>query len=166
MEISTLLNVLSTVALIGALLFAALQVRAASRNRDEQAAIAIINTAQSDAWTRALHLLHTIPFGASASDIDALGIEVGRAIEDIGIRVETIGYMVHRRIVSLEAVDDLIGGIVIFWWQRVKPYAERDRARTDNEKSYEWFQWLAERLAERHDLVDTRPAYSRHAAWK
>lgn len=166
MEISTLLSALSTVALIGALLFAALQVRAASRNRDEQAAIAIINTAQSDAWTRALNLLHKVPSGASASDIDALGPEMGRAIEDLGIRVETVGYMVYRRIVSLEAVDEMIGGIVIFWWQRAKPYAERDRVRTDNQKSYEWFQWLAERLAERHEHSDRQPAYLRHAAWK
>lgn|GEM_PF-6775244 len=46
MEISTLLNIFSTVALVGALVFAGLQVRSANRTRSEQAAITIINTAQ------------------------------------------------------------------------------------------------------------------------
>src|SRR5690348_9194659 len=104
-DLSTLLNTVSTIALVGALIFAGFQVRSAYRVRSEQAAIAVINTAQSEAWTRALHLLHDIPPNATVENIDSFGDDTVRAIEEIGIRLETIGYMVFRRIASIQMVD-------------------------------------------------------------
>jgi hypothetical protein len=166
MEFSTLLNGLSTLALVGALIFAGLQVRAANRARSEQAAIAVINTAQSEAWTRGLHLLFRIPPDATAEDIDGLGEDVVSTIEEIGVRLETIGYMVYRRIATIETIDEMIGGVTIFWWNRIRPFAERDRKRTHNPKSYEWVQWLAERLAERRSNGSSEPAYIRYADWQ
>ena len=147
--------------MFGALIFTALQVRVANRTRAEQAAITIVEAAQSEGWTQGLKQLHRIPPGATADQIDALGDEVVNAIEQVGIRVETIGYMVWRGIVEIQMVDDLFGGIVIFWWSRIRPFAERDRERTSNPKSYEWFQWLAERLAERRRHGSGIPAYER-----
>ncbi|HXH00850.1 MAG TPA: hypothetical protein VNI56_01485 [Xanthomonadaceae bacterium] len=40
----------------------------------------------------------------------AQGEAMERAIFEFGIRLETIGYLVYCRIITLEAVDDLIGG--------------------------------------------------------
>ena len=161
MDSATLLSAVSSIAVVGALIFAALQVRVANRTRAEHAAISFVEAAQSDAWTRGLNQLHRIPAGATAGQIDGLGPEVTDAIEQVGIRVETIGYMVWRDIVDIAMVDDLFGGIVIFWWSRIRPFAERDRERTSNPKSYEWFQWLAERLTERRQSQLAVPAYLR-----
>lgn len=163
MDIATVLSALSSFAVVGALIFAALQVRVANRARAEHAAISIVEAAQSEAWTRGLNQLYRIPANATAEQIDALGPELVDAIEQVGIRVETIGYMVWRGIVDIAMVDDLFGGIVIFWWSRIKPFAERDRERTSNPKSYEWFQWLAERLLERRRETPAIPAYLRKA---
>lgn len=161
MDPATLLSAVSSLAVVGALIFAALQVRVSNRTRAEHAAISIVEAAQSDAWTRGLNQLYRIPEGASAEQIDGLGPEVTDAIEQVGIRVETIGYMVWRGIVDIAMVDDLFGGVVIFWWSRIRPFAERDRQRTSNPESYEWFQWLAERLAERRQAQAPVPAYLR-----
>jgi hypothetical protein len=162
MDTATTLSAISSFAVVGALIFAALQVRVANRTRAEHGAITIVEAAQSEGWTKGLRELHRIPAGATAEQIDALGPEVADAIEQVGIRVETIGYMVWRGIVRMQMVDDLFGGIVIFWWSRIRTYAERDRERTSNPKSYEWFQWLAERLQERRAGADPLPAYERH----
>lgn len=164
MDTANALSAISSFAVVGALIFTALQVRVASRTRAEHAAITIVEAAQSEGWTNGLNQLHRIPEGASAEQIDALGPEVTAAIEQVGIRLETIGYMVWRGIVDIRMVDDLFSGIVIFWWSRIRPYAERDRARTSNPKSYEWFQWLAERLQERRADADPVPAYQQHRA--
>ena len=164
MDTATLLSALSSFAVVGALIFAALQVRVANRTRAEHAAISIVEAAQSDAWTCGLNQLHRIPANATAEEIDALGPELTDAIEQVGIRVETIGYMVWRGIVDIAMVDDLFGGVVIFWWSRIKPFAERDRERTSNPKSYEWFQWLAERLEDRRRDRPPVPAYLRREA--
>jgi hypothetical protein len=152
---------LSTLALVGALAFAGLQVRAANRARAEFAAITIIQTAQSEGWTLALQVLVRIPENATAAQIDKLGPEVTRAIIEIGIRVETIGYMVSRGIVSLEMVDDLFGGLLVFWWSRIRPFIDRDRERTANPNVCEYFQWLADRLVERRAKGAALPAYQR-----
>lgn len=161
MDTATILSAVSSFAVVGALIFAAMQVRVANRARAEHAAISIVEAAQSDAWTRGLNQLYRIPANATAEQIDALGPEVTDAIEQVGIRVETIGYLVWRGIVDIAMVDDLFGGIVIFWWSRIRPFAERDRERTSNPKSYEWFQWLAEQLSDRQRNGPAIPAYMR-----
>ncbi|HEY5048925.1 MAG TPA: hypothetical protein VII49_13000 [Rhizomicrobium sp.] len=166
-ELTTVLNIISTFALIGALAFTGLQVRTANRVRAEQAALAIIHAIQSEAWARTLSILSSIPSGASAAQIDAQGPDVTRAIEEYGLRLETVGYMVFRGFIGIETIDQLLGGITAILWLRIKPWAERDRKQTANPRQYEWFQWLAERLEDRHRLLsDADPAYVRHADWK
>src|SRR5947209_18265373 len=162
MDTATVLSALSSFAVVGALIFAALQVGVANRSRAEHAAISIVEAAQSEAWTLGLNQLYRIPHGATAEQIDALGHDVTLAIEQVGIRVETIGYMVWRGIVDLEMVDDLFGGVVIFWWSRIQPLAERYRERTSNPKSYEWSEWLGERLSERWWTGHTIPTDARY----
>ena len=53
LDLGTILNLISTLTLIGALVFTGLQLRASNRSRREQAAITVIQSAQSEAWTQA-----------------------------------------------------------------------------------------------------------------
>src|ERR1700722_122484 len=100
-ELTTVLNILSTFALIGALVFTGLQVGTANRVRAEQAALSIIHAIQTDEWARTLNILTRIPPGATAAQIDALGLEIKESIEQYGMRLETIGYMGFRGFVSI-----------------------------------------------------------------
>jgi hypothetical protein len=164
MDAGIVLSAISSFAVVGALIFTALQVRVANRTRLEHAAITIVQAAQTEGWTKGFRQIQRIPEGATAEQIDALGPDVIDALEQVGIRVETIGYMVWRGIVDIEMVEELYGGIIVFWWSRVRPYVERDREQTLNRKSYEWFQWLAERIAERRKNAPMVPAYERGGA--
>jgi hypothetical protein len=47
-DLSSLLNLISTVAIVAALIFAALQVRQGNLKRSDQAAVTVIQTAQSE----------------------------------------------------------------------------------------------------------------------
>ena len=160
-DLAVLFNGLSALAVVGALVFAGMQVRSLNRSRAEQAALAIVTTTQSKAWSRAIGLLQRISPEMTIAEIEALGPDVVENVHEIRIRLETIGYMVYRRIVSLEMVDDLIGGVIIYWWERIEPFALHDRASTGNPKSDEWAQWLAERLRERRARGESPPAYER-----
>ena len=82
------------------------------------------------------------------------------------MRVETIGYMVFSRMVSLELVDDLLGGVVLMFWSRARNWTARERARTGNGKLFEWCEWLADRVAARRALRGHEPAHLKHKAWK
>src|SRR5436305_3263262 len=94
-DLANLLDLVSTVTLIGALVFTGLQVRAANRARREQAAVTVIQTAAlSENSARILELLGQIPEGASAATIDDLDAETRRQILEFGLRLEVTCYMV------------------------------------------------------------------------
>ena len=42
--------------------------------------------------------------------------------------------------------DDLIGGMARIAWRKFRPFVHDERERTGTQKSWEWFQWLAEQL--------------------
>src|SRR4030081_3247497 len=64
LDFANLLNLVSTITLIGALVFTGLQVRAANRARRDQAAVTVIETAAlSENSARFLELLSEIPDG-------------------------------------------------------------------------------------------------------
>ena len=111
LDLAAWLNLISTVAIVGALIFTAVQVRQGNIKRRDTAAVTLIETVQSEGWTRMLDLIGKLPEAAPASDVEAAGPEVQRAIIEFGVRLETVGYMVFRRNVDLQTVDDLIGGV-------------------------------------------------------
>jgi hypothetical protein len=48
----------------------------------------------------------------------------------------------------------------------VKPFVELDRARQGRQNVYEWWQWLAERLAEDASESKRQGAHIAFADWK
>ena len=71
------------------------------------------------------------------------------------------------RIVPLKTVDDLVGGTVRVAWRNLRQYVQFERDRAGSQKSWEWFQWLAEQL-ERHGTSRTNlktGAYVAYRGW-
>ncbi|MEP7072519.1 MAG: hypothetical protein ABI839_09040 [Verrucomicrobiota bacterium] len=165
-DLATLLNLISTAAIVGALIFTARQVRAATNARRDQAAIVIIQTTQDASWTAALNLVSTLPENADAASVREQGPEMERALFELSIRFEPVGFMVFYRIITLRAVDDLIGGVALVIWSRAKGWTADYRATTNNPKFNEWVEWLADRISERHARLGLEPAPSHYRAWR
>jgi hypothetical protein len=166
LDLATLLNLISTIAIVGALIFTALQVRAASSARRDQAAVVIIQTTQNASWTQALSLVSTLPENASAEYIREKGEVMERALFELSIRLEPVGYMIFCRLITLKAVDDLIGGIAIVIWSRSRAWTEEYRKSTHNPKFNEWVEWLADRIAERRTRLQPEPAPREYRNWR
>ena len=163
-DFADLLNLVSTVTLIGALIFTGLQVRAANQARREQAAVTAIQTAALSANSaRILELLGQLPEGASAAEIDKLDAEVKRQILEFGLRIEVTGYMVWHGMVDLQVVNDLGGGAILGFWSRAKHWSEERRKRTGQEEFLEWCEWLATQIERDRATRRYVPAYSRMA---
>jgi hypothetical protein len=160
MDWSNVLSLLSTIALVGAVVFAALQVRQTNQLRKEQAAIELVHSMQSAEWASAVGLVSRLSTEGSAQ----LDPAHETAATAMGLRLETLGYLVYRGVVSLDLVDDLVGGMTRIAWARLAPWVMKGRADSGNEKSYEWFQWLVERLVERGPSPS--PAHLRHRNWR
>ena len=103
MDWSTILSLLSTVALIGAVVFAGLQVRQTNQLRREQTAIELARSMQSVEWTSAVGPISRIPLHGSAT----LDPSTEAAATSLALRLETLGYLVFRHAVSLEVIDEL-----------------------------------------------------------
>src|SRR5438132_13119794 len=87
-DFASALNLVSTVTLIGALIFTGLQLRAANRARPDQAAVTVIDTAPlSENSARFLELLSEIPDGAATAVIENLDAETRRQTFLFGLRV-------------------------------------------------------------------------------
>jgi hypothetical protein len=165
LDLATLLNFISTAAIVGALIFTALQVRAATDARRDQAAVVVIQTTQNASWTAALNLVSTLPENANAALIREKGAEMERALFEVSIRFEPIGFMVFYGIIPLRAVDDLIGGVALVIWSRAKRWTAEYRAATNNPKFNEWVEWLADRISERRARLHLEPAPRQYRAW-
>ena len=166
LDLAVWLNVISTIAIVAALIFTALQVRQGNIKRRDQASVTLIQTIQSEGWTRMLDLIGKLPDGAQISDVEAAGPEVQRALIEFGVRLESVGYMAFRRNVDLKTVDDLLGGMTLAYWSRAKNWAERERERTGTPKYAEWCEWLADRVSERRDKLGHKPAYTLYTDWR
>jgi hypothetical protein len=161
-DFASALNLVSTITLIGALVFTGLQVRAANRARRDQAAVTVIETAAlSENSARFLELLSEIPEGASAAAIEKLDAETKRQIFLFGLRVEVIGYMVFHGLVDLQTVNDLAGGAILSFWSRAKDWAVERRKRTGHDEFLEWCEWLATQITHYRAKRPYVAAYSR-----
>ena len=62
------------------------------------------------------------------------------------VQYEYLGNLVYQRIVPLDTLDLLVGGIIRASWKRLRPYIEEQRREKGFPNIAEWFEWLAERL--------------------
>src|ERR1700732_1052382 len=140
LDFASALNLVSTVTLIGALVFTGMQVRAANRARREQAAVTVIET---------------------AALIENLDADTRRQIFLFGLRVEVIGYMVFHGLVDVQTVNDLAGGAILGFWSRAKNWSVERRKRTGHDEFLEWCEWLATQIAQYRATRPYVPAYAR-----
>ena len=165
LDLASVLNLVSTLAIVGALVFTALQVRAANNARRDQGAIVIIQTTQDSKWIEALNLVSTLPEDATVEYIHEKREAMERALFELSIRLEPVGYMVFCRIITLQAVDDLIGGVTMVIWSRAKEWTAEYRNSSNNPKFNEWVEWLADRITERRKRLQPEPAPRHYRNW-
>ena len=82
----------------------------------------------------------------------------------IAATMENIGVMTFQRIVPFVVVNNLVGSSVIILWRKLEPWSVALREELGSPSAFEWFQWLAERLADYH-TDDALPAYDAHKSW-
>ncbi len=166
-DLSTIANVATALTVLTGVAFGLIEMRRARRDREERAAFAAVQALMTPEWMSSSMLVASIPDGTTADELanDQRTLE---AALKIAIIMEGIGYSVFARIVPLSVADDLVGGMARVAWRKFRPFVEEERVRTGTEKSWEWFQWLAEQL-DRHGRSKTSlkvGAPVAHRDWK
>ena len=148
MDLSTIANVATALTVLTGVAFGLIEMRRARREREERAAFAAVQALMTPEWMSSSMIAASIPDGTTATELENDPRQL-EAMLKIATIMEGLGYSVFARIVPLAVADDLIGGMARIAWRKFRPFVEEERQRTGTQKSWEWFQWLAEQL-ERH----------------
>lgn len=164
MDLSTVANIATALTVLTAVIFGLIEMRHARKEREERAAFVAVQAILTPAWMKSMVLVQAIPEGATAAKIEA-DPRVLEAAQSIGIILEGLGYAVFTRMIPLKVVDELMGGTVRVAWRKLRCYVEYERERAGSEKTWEWFQWLAEQL-DRHSRARTSLTVGAHDAYR
>lgn len=163
-DLSTVANIATALTVLTAVIFGVIEMRHGRKEREERAAFVAVQAILTPAWMRSMVLVQAIPEGATASRIE-VDPRVLEAAQSIGMTLEGLGYAVFARMVPLSVIDELMGGTVRVAWRKLRPYVEYERERAGSQKTWEWFQWLAEQL-DRHSTAGTSLTVVAHDAYR
>jgi hypothetical protein len=145
MDINTVANVGTLVAVASALVFGAIQVSHAQRKARNQATWDILSSFLDPDVRRGYPLVRDLPDDCDPEEI-RLHPDVRYAAETMDFLFEGHGMMVDRRAVSLREFDALLGGSCRMCWRKLRRYVLEERQRTGNPHYGEWFEWLVGRI--------------------
>jgi hypothetical protein len=158
-------QVLGAAAVVAAFVFGVAQIRQFRQQRRDAAAVELMRVMQDVEFTRSLRLLLTLPAATSAEELRARGEAYEVAALAMGTKYETLGYLVFRGSMPIELVEELVGGVGVHLWERLRPWALALREEQKQPLFLEWFQWLAEQL-EARGRPRAVPAFERHRVWQ
>ena len=152
--------------MIVAVSFGLAEMRRTRRQRQRDATYTMMRSLQTREMLEGLLLLYGLPRGLGK---DALEAQVGAGMVPILTLLatwESLGILVFQREIPLGQVDDFYSGPIAASWDKLGHYVEDHRARSGRQTDWEWFQWLAERMAERERTAPPAGAYTLHRNWK
>ena len=154
------------IVVLGGLAFAIVQLAQFRRQRRELAAIELAHSFSNPAFARALQRVLELQPGLTTDELQQLDDESRDAMMLLSLTLESVGIMVHRRIVDIDIVWELMGGVVLTAWERLRPWAMYQRERSGREKFDEWIEWLNDALVEYEETHRPDPAFGSHSNWR
>lgn len=161
-----LLNLVSTLAIVGGLLFAGLQVRLAQKQRTRDSAIQLMQSFHTPEFVAGIVALLNLPEGLSKSELEE---RLGERMNDVLLLMlsfESIGILVQKREVSIELVEDFFTGPIILAWRKMNRYVEDVRKEMQMETPMEYFQFLSELVIRRQQAQPPVAAHIAYRDWK
>jgi hypothetical protein len=165
MTLEAFFQMIEAAAVVIAVGFAIVQVRQHERRQARESAMELLHSFQTPDFARALTLVYAMPDGLSKAQIEQrLGDDL-HLVYAMTTTWESVGVLVFRREISLNLVDDFFSGPVTISWRRLRGYFMAERAEQQRETIGEWFEWLADRLADRESDEPPIPAHVAHRNW-
>jgi hypothetical protein len=166
MDFPFLLNIISTLAVIIALAFGLMELRHYHLSRKRDSELHLLNTFQTVDFLQGIWSTISLPDGLTKVEIeDQLGNDI-KAVYLVMSTWENIGILVFHHEVSMDMVDDAYSGAITLSWQKLAGYVSDMREEFQRDTIFEWFQWLAERMADRERSALPVPAHIAHKDWE
>ncbi len=166
LDLNTFLNILNTVAILAAGIFAAVQLLQIKRQRSRESALQMLNSVQTPEFIEAMNFVYNLPENLTKEEIeDRLDNKLSNVLL-MFVKLESLGLLVFKREIKLELVADFMRGPITVFWNKMKNYFLETRESNNDENFGEWVQWLAERIENSLAESDKKPAHLIHKNWK
>jgi hypothetical protein len=157
--ITLIANIALAVSAVIALIFGIVQVRSATRDRQERLTLEALRNFNTREFSELMNYVtaHDIP--PTHEKWQKLPAAEGIMITQFAQEMESLGLLVAERLINIDLVDKTIGSLVSVTWEKYKPMIQDSRAKRPDPFLSEYFQWLAERIDERMRNVPRKPFY-------
>lgn len=84
----------------------------------------------------------------------------------VSLTLESVGIMVQQRMVSVDMVWELMGGVILSIWDKLEGWVEDIRREQARDKFDEWIQWLVTQLVKHEKNLGAESAVLRYKDWR
>jgi hypothetical protein len=156
--IALLANVALTLTFVIGLVFGVQQLRAVERDRRERLTIDMLRAFQTREFAEFVNFFLRGRFPEHQGDLEALPERERIMYIQFSQQMESLGILVAENVVDLDLVDKTLGDFVVTTWKKYKVRFEE--SRKNDPYLGEYFQWLAERMAEYSKELPRQPFYT------
>jgi hypothetical protein len=158
-------EIVSAVAVMVGFGFAVFELRRYRNRKNRESMLELVKAYQTLEFAVALNRLVDLPDGLSKQQLE---LHLGDDMKYISLVMttwEALGILTCRREIDLALLEDFFSGPILLSWRKLGRFVEEMRRISGRETYYEWFQWLAERIADREDNSTPIPAHIEHRGW-
>lgn len=164
-EIVNIVQVLGILAVIFGIWVGLKQLKLLRNQRRDLAIMECARAFEDKEFTEAYRLLTSLKAGQTREQLLTRGEEYEIAALRASMKFETIGLLVYKGVVPIDAIEDLVGGAALVIWKILVPWIKETRSDRSHSTFLEWYQWLVDRLVERGEQ-DRSPAFEAYNKWK
>ena len=157
--ITLIANIALAVSAVIALVFGIVQVKSATRDRQERLTLEALRNFNTREFSELMNYVtaHDIP--PTHEKWQKLPAAEGIMITQFAQEMESLGLLVAERLINIDLVDKTIGSLVSATWEKYKPMIQDSRSKRPDPFLSEYFQWLAEGIDERMRNTPRQPFY-------
>lgn len=166
MDIVTIVNWVTTVTLIIGVGFTIMQLRINARQQRREAVIELVQSFRTPQFTEALDIVSQLEPGISHAELTRRVGDKISLVSGLGASWESFGILVYRGDIPIGLFEDFFSGPILFSWAVMEEFVMHYRKIVQRDTVFEWFQWLAERVAEREQKMSPVPAHIEFRNWR
>ena len=143
MDLPLALNIATTVAVVGGVIFGAWQIRAAAKARTTQVSLHLVEMLNSRDLIEGLSALNDVSEGLSWRELQTRLGDHWTAVFTLINTLDGLGILVFRKEVAHEVADDFFHHAVAIAWQKTRAAIVERRRQPGRETSFRFLELLA-----------------------